>query len=525
MFLSADVSPTRGPTDDFWYMPVGNMTGAGVRVTPDLARSLTAVDACVKVLSETLAVVPLHLYRYLDNDGKERARKHPLYHLLHRRPNAWQTSYSWRLMMQGHAALRGNAYSEIIFMPNGMIKALIPLHPDRTKIEMIGENNWRYRYTDLQNRERIIPREAMFHLRGLSADGIIGLSPIDEEREALGLGLAAQQYGSTFYRNGAQPGGVIEWEGSFKDPTTKRQFRSDWQEAQTGGNRHKVAVLEKGMAYKEIGIKHTDAQFLETRRFQAEEVARIFRMPPHKIQMLDRATNNNIESQGIDFVTDTMLPWYTNWEQALTMDLLNEDEEQMYFAEFMVEGLQRGDAAARSAFYTSGITNGWLTRNEVRVKENMNPLPGLDEPLSPLNMRQGSNAPQDKPAAQAPALAARMRLLTHQSAQRVLNKELQAARKTYTRILDTKGADAAHQFSAWVAEFYEGHAQWVSEMMACPLEEAERYSAAAMNQLLGALNSEVIDRRPAVLALLDEWETNKAEHIAKLGEVLPCTTE
>lgn len=513
MFLTRSIGAIdRGPADDFWYQPVGMVTSAGMRVSPEQAMRLTVVYACVKVLAESVAQLPLHIYRRRDDGGKDRAVNHPLYRILHRRPNRWQTSFEWREMMMGHLALRGNAYSEIVVSPNGRIRELIPLHPDRVSIDVLDPDtgSYRYRVRNDQGQERTIPAGSMFHLRGLSSDGLIGLNPIEQEREAIGLTLAAQDYGARFYQNGATPPGWIEFPGHFKDDEARRKFRESWQEAQVGANRHKIAVLERGMKYHELGIKHTDAQFLETRKYQDVDIARIFRVPPHKVGILDKATFSNIEQQSIEFVTDTLMPWLIRWEQAILRDLITREDE--YFAEFSVEGLLRGDAKARGEFYASGITNGWLTRNEVRIKENLNPLDGLDEPLQPLNMATVGQA-QD-PA--QPDQAARAERLALVNAQRVVKREVESVRRAYRKALEMHDPTG---FEAWVREFFgERGVEYVARVMAVPRETARAYIEASREALLAAYREECETSTQCILALLDDWEIDKANDLAAIGD-------
>lgn len=392
MFLSRDIrAETRGPTDDFWYRPITYRIGGPV--SPEQAMFLTTVWACVRVLAETVGSTPLHMYRRLGR-GKERVTDNPLATLVARRPNRWQTAMEWREMMQGHLALRGNAYSEIIYGPRGDITDLVPINPDAVRVQITDTGIPRYQVKDANGRERTLLWSEILHLRGMSATGYVGMSPIEYERASIGEALAAQDYGARFYENDAQSTRWIEMPGNFKTNDDAKIFKERWQAAQTGGGRWKTPVLEAGMKLHEVGIKHTDAQFLETRRYKDEDIARIFRMPPHKVGIMDRATFSNIEQQAIEFVTDTMLPWFVRWEQTLSMALIGPEERDDLFFEFNVNGLLRGDAKARSEFYGRGVQDGWMTRNEVRERENLNPLDGLDTPLEPLNMAPaGSQEP------------------------------------------------------------------------------------------------------------------------------------
>jgi len=378
-------SGDRSPYGEFWFEPVSARTGSGMRVSPDSALRLAAVYACVRILAETMASLPLVVYQRRADGGKDKVTDHWLYRLMAKRPNRYQNPFEWREMLQGHLALRGNAYNQIITNPRGEIIELMPIHPDRVKIELLPSGEYRYRVTDRAGTEVIMPRGDVWHLRGLSSDGLMGMSPIELARENLGMALAAQDYGARFFANDAKPtGGWIEFPGSFKDNEAKKVFRESYQQAQSGANRGKVLVLENGMKFHEVGVTNKDAQFLELRKFQITDIARLFRVPPHMIADLERATFSNIEQQSLEFVMHTMTPWAERWEASIESELLLDGDD--IEIEFDFANLMRGDAASRSSYYQSGIQNGWLTRNEARIAENLNPIDGLDQPLRPLNM-------------------------------------------------------------------------------------------------------------------------------------------
>ena len=386
-------SGDRSPYGGFWFEPVGVHTAAGLRVSADSALQLSAVFACVRIIASQFASLPLTLYRNRPDGGKDRVTDHPVYRLLARKPNSYQNAFEWREMMAGHLALRGNAYNQIVTDGRGNITALMPLHPDRIRILLGASGDYRYQYTDPAGNLVNFARGEIWHLRGLSSDGIIGLSPIALARNAIGGAIAAQDYGARFFANDATPtGGWIEYPGSFKDKQAREQFRESLQEAQSGINHGKLAVFEFGMKYHQISVTPEDAQFLETRRFQVTDIARWFGVPPHKIGDLDRATNNNIEQQALEFVQETLGPMAERWEASIEAELLFDDEDLE--AEFQFSQLMRGDSQSRATFYNMGINSGWLTRNEARIAENLNPLPGLDQPLRPLNMaEEGQNDP------------------------------------------------------------------------------------------------------------------------------------
>ena len=429
----------RSPWGDFFFEPVSARTGSGMRVSPDSALRLAAVYACVRVLSESLASLPLVIYQRRADGGKDKVTDHWLYRLLAKRPNRFQNPFEWREMLQGHLALRGNAYNQIITNAKGEVVELMPLHPDRIRLELLPSGEYRYRFTDRFGTESILPRGEVWHLRGLSSDGLMGMSPIELARENLGMALAAQDYGARFFANDAKPtGGWIEFPGSFKDSEAKKVFRESYQQAQSGANRGKVLVLENGMKFHEVGVTNKDAQFLELRKFQITDVARLFRVPPHMIGDLDRATFSNIEQQSLEFVMHTMTPWAERWEASIESELLLEGDD--IEVEFDFANLMRGDAASRASYYQSGIQNGWLTRNEARIAENLNTLEGLDEPLRPLNMVEESTAEDvalDTEQAEDPAqeatepsdeAAARLRALIDSSAERWARRIARAGR-------------------------------------------------------------------------------------------------
>lgn len=381
----------RSPWGDFWFEPVSIRSSSGIRVSADSALRLSAVYAAVRILSETMASLPFVLYRQKPDGGKEVVTDHWLYQLFAKRPNPFQNPFEWREMLQGHLALRGNAYNRIVSNARGEITELLPIHPDRIRMELTPSGDYRYRVTDRLGNETMVPRGEIWHLRGLSSDGLMGMSPIELARESIGMALAAQDYGSRFFANDAKPtGGWIEFPGSFKDSEAKKVFRESYQQAQAGTNRGKVLVLENGMKFHEVGVTNKDAQFLELRKFQITDIARLFRVPPHMIGDLDRATFSNIEQQSLEFVMHTMTPWAERWEASIEADLLLDDDKLE--VEFDFANLMRGDAASRSTYYQSGIQNGWLTRNEARIAENLDPIEGLDEPLRPLNMVENSDA-------------------------------------------------------------------------------------------------------------------------------------
>jgi len=352
----------------------GSLTSSGVKVDEFTAMQMSAVNACVRILSETVASLPLHLYRRNGNGSPEKVEDHPLAECLYSAVNEEMTSFQFRESMMASVLLWGNAYARIIRNKLGQVTELWFLKPQY----MVVDRDMRtgeivYTYTDDTTNEIYIynPKQ-IFHLRTTPIDGLRGMSPIEQASSAIGLALAAEQYGAKFFGNGANPGGVLEHPGVVKDPT---KIRESWNAVYQGSaNAHKIAVLEEGMKYKSIGISPNAAQFLKTRKYQVEEICRIFRIPPHMVGDLDRATFSNIEHQSIQFVVHTLRPWLVRWEQAITRCLLNEEERGVYYARFNVDGLLRGDYQSRMEGYGIGRQNGWLSANDIRELEDLPPI-------------------------------------------------------------------------------------------------------------------------------------------------------
>ena len=355
-------------------------SSAGKSVNERSAMQMTAVYACVRILSEAVAGLPLHLYRYKDDGGKEKAIDHSLYHLLHDEPNKEMSSFIFRETLMTHLLLWGNAYAQIIRNGKGEIIALYPLMPNKMKVDR-GEDGELYyiysRSTDEANAKEdstvvLTPREVL-HIPGLGFDGLVGYSPIAMAKNAIGLAIATEEYGAKFFANGAAPSGVLEHPGTIKDPA---RLRENWNSTFGGSaNSGKVAVLEEGMKYTPISISPEQAQFLETRKFQINEIARIFRIPPHMVGDLEKSSFSNIEQQSLEFVKYTLDPWIIRWEQSLSRSLLTPDEKKTYFFKFNLEGLLRGDYASRMNGYATARQNGWMSANDIRELENLDKIP------------------------------------------------------------------------------------------------------------------------------------------------------
>ena len=354
---------------------------SGERVDEKSAMQIATVYACVRLLAESVAQLPFHLYRYTNNGkGKEMALDHPLYWLLHDIPNPEMTSFTWRETMMTHLLLWGNSYSQIIRDGKNGVLGLYPLLPENIEVDRDenGEIYYIYHaYTDEtpgeKNRDLYFRRDEILHIPGLGFNGLIGFSPIAMMKNSLGSVLAVEKYGSSFFRNGAQPIGVLEHPGTLKDP---EKIRRQWREVYGGaGNAHKVAVIEEGMSYKPISLPPEDSQFLSTRQYGVEEICRIFNVPPHMVQDLQRSTFNNIEHQSIQFVKHSLMPWLIKIEMAIIKDVLVDNEQHELYPKFNVDGLLRGDFQSRMHGYQIGINSGIYSFNEVRDMENLDPMP------------------------------------------------------------------------------------------------------------------------------------------------------
>jgi HK97 family phage portal protein len=399
MFASlfrADAGGDRSPFGDFWFSAIGGArTAAGQRVNADTAMQLATVFACTRVVSEAMGVLPFRLYQPKVGGGRQRVTDHWLLRLLARRPNQFQNWFEWRTMMQGHLALRGNGYNIITPDGRGGISSLLPVHPDRIKVEPLDNGSWRYRRTLPNGSQEILSRQEVWHLRSLSTDGISGISPIEAAREVIGGALGVQDFGNRFFANDAKPtGGWLEIPGTIANDATRDKLKEQAQKAVSGVNRHRMLVLDRGMKYHEVGLTNKDSQFLELRKFSRSEICGIFRVPPHMAADLERATFSNIEQQGIDFWQNTMLPWVTLWEAAAG-DLLGDDSDLE--PQFDFTAMLRGDSAARAQYLHNLVLDGILTRNEAREMEGFDPIDGLEEPLVPVNERGLNDPPPPAP--------------------------------------------------------------------------------------------------------------------------------
>ena len=381
MFKSRDKPENRTAGSAYTFYMGG--TTSGKAVTERSAMQMTAVYSCVRILAEAVAGLPLHLYKYNDDGGKEKAIDHPLYRLLHDEPNPEMSSFVFRETLMTHLLLWGNAYAQVIRNGKNEVVALYPLMPNKMSVDRDENGHLYYTYYGgpdeaIKNKEFAVTLQPsdVLHIPGLGFDGLVGYSPIAMAKNAIGMAIACEEYGAKFFANGATPGGVLEHPGAIKDP---QRVRESWQAAFGGSsNSNKVAVLEEGMKYTPISISPEQAQFLETRKFQINEIARIFRVPPHMVGDLEKSSFSNIEQQSLEFVKYTLDPWVIRWEQSIMRALLSNTEKKDYFVKFNLEGLLRGDYQSRMNGYAIGRQNGWMSANDIRELENLDRIPGAE---------------------------------------------------------------------------------------------------------------------------------------------------
>ena len=505
------------PWSDFWFEKdprFGSATHAGVTASPDAAMRLGAVYACVRILSDMVGYLPLHVYRRRADDGKDRATDHPSYPLLRRRPNQFQTAIRWRQLGQRHILLRGNFYN-LIVSSTRRIRELIPLNPDRMTVKLLPTGRRGYLYRPETGPAQALTQDEVFHVMGFSLDGITGCSVIEYAAESVGRSLAEELYAARFWSQGGAIKGALATDGKL----TKEQREANseaWQQAQGGWwNAHKVALLEGGLKWLQIGISARDAQYLEGRQFSVADIARWFGVPPHMVGDVERSTSwgTGIEQQQLGFLTTTMAPWFTLWEQDIDRQLLDDDDD--LFSEFLVDAMLRADLAARATAQRQYVDGGILSPDEVRIMENRNPLGGeFAKPQRAQNIGGGGDPATSLPARPRPSqnghrpapseirddADARASALVARTAARMVRREIGAIQKWAPRY----AGDVAG-WKEWVCDFYSRHVVVLEESLGLDQTTARQYGAAHTAALLerGVMVLEEWDHHaPAALTAL-----------------------
>lgn len=362
-----------------------NNTYAGVNITDESAMRCASVYGCVRVLSESIASLPLHLYRQ-DEKSRVRAVDHHLYDLLRFAPNDVMSAYEFWEYIAISCILRGNAYIRKTGNRFGRITSLDIIPTQAVEIKRKSDGKIEYHVKLSGADSLVLSSEDVLHFRGLSLDGLTGLGVIKYARESIALAMAAERHGATMFGNGGRPAGLLV-NPQHMDPEDAKRFREKWDDAFRGANSNKTAILYGGLEWKQISLSNEDAQFLETRKYQRSEICGMFRVPPHMIGDLDRATFSNIEHQDIQFAKHALRPWLRRFESAIRKQLIRPDDRHGLYAEFMIDDILRGDFPTRMSGYATAIQNGIYSPNEVRAKENANPREGGDVYFTPSNMQ------------------------------------------------------------------------------------------------------------------------------------------
>jgi HK97 family phage portal protein len=474
---------------------------ASGQVTNESAMQMSAVYACIRILAETVGSLPLKIFERQAR-GRREAPEFYLYGLLHDMPNPQMTAMEFREVTQAHLVSWGNAYSRRKIDGRGRVVELWPLHPAGILQDAYRDGRRFYQYQDPRSgKTQWYSADEIWHLRGLGDDGRWGYNPIALMRKGIKLGMAAETFGQKFFQNDARPGVIIEHPARLKDEAYERMKKS-WAENHQGPKNYwKPDILEEGAKLHEVGIPPEDAQFLETRKFQIIEIARIFRVPPHMLAELDRATWANIEQQSIEFIIHSIRPWLVRWEQSIRMELMTEAERARYYPEHVIEGLLRGDIQSRYAAYAVGRQNGWLSANDIRELENMNPIDGGDVYLVPLNMvpadkiedqkpendpnptnkadPESDPHPEDSPEPTPAARGLNLDPVLKDALGRIYRRELNDVRKKAEKLLKNGDLD---EFRAFLHEFYEQHAGFCAAQLGPVLNAAGLESGTEMGE-------------------------------------------
>lgn len=472
---------------------------------------ISAVYRATKIIAESVATLPLVIFERTDR-GRERAPNHPLYDLLHTQPNDFQDAVEFRELMQTNLLHTGNAYALKVRGARGATDQLRPLDPNRMTVRRMSNNRTLYRYSVPQTGGFIdYDEDEIYHVRnGISSDGVTGLGVIRLAAEALGVANMAEQYAARVFSQRGQLGGVLEYPAELS-PRARENLRDAWQQAHAGADHwHRIAVLEEGMSFKPITMNPEDAQLLASRQYSVTDIARWFGVQPHLLMDLERSTNNNIEHQGIEFVVYSLRPWLVRWEMAINRQLISNRDR--FYAEHIVDGLLRGDSLTRNRAYMMALNGGWMTPNEVRQKENMNSLEGLDTPRFPLNTAPaGSDAASgERPSAESPeqeALGVELRnsdpqtgdwIFAEMTAANILRREIKQLERAEKR------ASTNEEFLKEARAIYERHAEFLQKENFLGREMADVHCGQQINALdWGGFNA------------TDTWLTDKTKTLAE----------
>lgn len=351
-------------------------SASGVAVSPDTAMGVAAVQCAVRVISETIGMLPFPLYERMGEDGKKKARGHAVWKVINGRPNPWMTAQEFRETLTAQMLLYGDGFG-LKNRAGGALREIYPLHPNRVRVERKKDFSAAYHVTMADGGTQELGPDRILHIRDLSLDGHRGLSRVRQCRDAIGLSKATELFGSQFFANSGRPGGILTTD-QVMGPDAVKAIRESWALANSGDRKMGTAVLDGGFKWISVTQTAEEAQNIETRKFQVTEIARIFRLPPHKIGDLEKASFSNIEQQDLDFYKSSMLPWASRWENAVDTQLLEGTDQEKFYAKLNMTALLRGDSTARSNFYQKMVQAKIMTRNEVRILEDLDPVEGGD---------------------------------------------------------------------------------------------------------------------------------------------------
>jgi HK97 family phage portal protein len=513
---------SRRPDADFWYSSAPSLgTFSGVAIGAEAALQSSPVWAATRLIADSVAMTPIITYSRRRDGGKDRAPEHPVYELLHDQPNQWQTAYAWKRMMMVHALLWGNGYSRIVSGPRGTVDQLIPLHPDGVRVQRIAGNKTytsyshgfyagysqyptstvRYQVLGSDGVWETVNDEDIFHLPGLSLDGVSGLCLMRYARESIALEIAAKRHSALAFGQGTRLSGILKVKGTLGKEAKDRLIES-WQENKGGlANHFKSAILDDNADWIQTGMNNQDAQLLEQLNWSVEDVARFFNVPLHMIQHTSKETSwgSGIEQISLGFVTYSLLPWLTNWEQTIGKDLIT--ARRTYFAEFLLDNLLRGDTKSRYEAYQIALGGnngpGWMDGDEVRIRENMNPRGLTTIHQGPTGSPSGPSRP---PVGAQAADNLHLRLMVRDAAARIVRKEISAMDRAFKR---TGGS--GEEWAVSVREFYSDHAAMVSAVLGISRADADRYALEQQQQML---------IEPAAM---DYWEGHRIDELAAIA--------
>lgn len=535
-------------------------TGTGIAVTENTALGSTAIWAGVRIISESIASIPLGVFERRDDDGRDIRRDHLLHRILHNSPNPMLTALEFREMQMMNLLLSGNSYAEIVRNGAGRVAELWPLWPHRVKVQA-HDGKVLYRVSVPNGKEVFLKPDQVLHVRGASRGGLVGLDPIATNAQSVGLSLSLQKFQSKFFANSARPGGVLEHPGAMSEDAQKR-FKKAWEDSHRGLDQaHRVAILEEGMTWKQMGISPEQAQTIEARKFQLGETARLLNMPPHLLRDLERATFSNIEQQSIEFVSYTIRPWAVRLEQRYDMQTLTAKEQERFFTKHILEGLLRGDMKSRFEAYAIARNGGWMSANDIRRIEDQNPIPDGDVyivqgamiPIADAGSGQDTNSARMVQRGERRTVQEREVIrdsyteIFRDVADRIVKKEVNAITRAVKKFL---GQRTEAEFRAWMDEFYDGHAEEVADAFSRSLlslagimqgqavadvggeigltdsirdfsqEYADslgrKWDASSVGQLKEILRDvSPEDLEAALLARLDEWTETRADKVGR----------